>query len=114
MTGWKPVASARSEYAPGNTKRNRKFPISSAVERRVSLVLMLVNVMEAFGTTAPVESVTVPKISPLLFCASIGAGLTALSTRTVSTVTKKGRETLMFSFISPSSIMPRTYDLQRC
>src|SRR5260370_13217300 len=59
---------------PGSSSGNEKLPCSLVVALRVALVRSLRILTVATGTAAPLGSVTVPVIRPVVFCAdAVGA-----------------------------------------
>lgn len=66
----KPCAVAESEYVLGLSSVKVNSPPEPDLAVRVSCVLTSVKTITAFGIAAPVESVTVPTTSAVVFCAS--------------------------------------------
>ena len=61
-----PVLCAEMVYPPGFSREKRYCPAPFDTAVRDSFVSEYFRVMVAFGTTAPVESVTVPVTSPVV------------------------------------------------
>src|SRR5262245_8824621 len=70
MNFLKPCAVASTRYVPKGSALKMYFPDSSARTVRLKLVSCCVTLISTPGTTAPVVSVTVPKMEEDVTCAS--------------------------------------------
>src|SRR6266851_943665 len=67
----KPVLFSDSVYVPASSSGNEKLPCSLVAALRVAPVRSLTIVFDAPATTAPLGSVTVPVMVPVVFCAEV-------------------------------------------
>src|ERR1017187_10274910 len=63
---FRPVASPDTKYSPACSSANRYWPLGLVTAEWLSLVSVNLMVTLALGTTAPLESVTTPTISPVV------------------------------------------------
>src|ERR1700730_14878197 len=68
----KPANVTATRYVPMGRSLMRKLPLSLVVVVRVTLVPTFSALTATLGTTAPELSVTIPAISPVIFCANTG------------------------------------------
>ena len=68
----KPSAEAVTLQVPIASSGMRKPPVSLVTPDRDALVPVLMAVTVILGNTAPVLSVTVPEMSPVILCAQTG------------------------------------------
>jgi hypothetical protein len=77
-----PFASTLSRYLPESTLGKRYSPVFPETVERETDLSALVSVTDAPGTTAPLESLTVPRNEPSVDCACTAVGIAVNSAQT--------------------------------